>query len=54
MIFLFRVPSSRFFTTIYPETIVLSAGTSFTLPVTFHPLEKNIYEDKIEFSTKVT
>ena len=35
-----RSPSSRFFTTLYPKPIVLSSGTSFTLPVTFRPLEK--------------
>ena len=50
----FRVPDSRFFTTLYPQPIVLSAGTSFTLPVTFRPLEKTPYEDKVEFLTKVS
>ena len=50
----FRVPSSRFFTTLYPKPIVLSAGTSFTLPITFRPLEKDVYEDKIEFLTNVS
>ncbi|XP_013412505.1 cilia- and flagella-associated protein 65-like [Lingula anatina] len=45
----YSAPSTRFFSTLYPKPIVLSAGTSFTLPVTFRPLEKNEYEDKIEF-----
>ena len=49
----YRVPESRFFTTLYPKPIVLSAGTSFTLPVTFRPLEKNVYEDRIVFRTNV-
>ena len=49
----FSVPNSRFFTTLYPKPIVLSAGTSFSLPITFRPLEKDVYEDKIEFHTKV-
>ena len=49
----FRVPGSRFFNTLYPQPIMLSAGTSYTLPITFRPLEKLIYEDKIEFETKV-
>ena len=49
----FRVPQSRFFTTLYPQPIVLSAGTSYMLPVTFRPLEKDIYEDSVEFSTRV-
>ncbi|ESO88046.1 hypothetical protein LOTGIDRAFT_219687 [Lottia gigantea] len=48
----YNVPSSRFFSTLYPKPIVLSAGTSFTLPVTFRPLEKNVYEDKIRFKTQ--
>ncbi|EDO41855.1 predicted protein [Nematostella vectensis] len=47
----FRGPSTRFFTTLYPKPIVLSSGTSFTLPVTFRPLEKDQYEDQIEFET---
>ncbi|OWF45565.1 hypothetical protein KP79_PYT24425 [Mizuhopecten yessoensis] len=48
----YKNPSSRFFTTLYPKPVVLSAGTSFSLPVTFRPLEKVLYEDKIEFQTK--
>ncbi|KAK3742184.1 hypothetical protein QZH41_012071, partial [Actinostola sp. cb2023] len=44
-------PSTRFFTTLYPKPIVLSSGTSFSLPVTFRPLEKDQYEDNIEFET---
>ncbi|XP_069108657.1 cilia- and flagella-associated protein 65-like isoform X1 [Argopecten irradians] len=48
----YKNPSSRFFTTLYPKPVVLSAGTSFSLPVTFRPLEKILYEDKIEFQTK--
>ncbi|XP_077997157.1 cilia- and flagella-associated protein 65-like [Glandiceps talaboti] len=47
----YNSPRSRFFSTLYPQPIVLSAGTSYTLPVTFRPLEKNIYEDFIEFET---
>ena len=52
--FPFRTPTSRFFNTLYPQPIVLSAGTSFTLPVTFRPLEKNIYSDVLEFTTNVS
>lgn len=48
----YNVPSTRFYTTLYPKPIVLSAGTSFSLPVTFRPLEKTVYEDKITFHTK--
>ncbi|KAL5005595.1 hypothetical protein ScPMuIL_016753 [Solemya velum] len=46
------VPSTRFFSTLYPKPIVLSAGTSFSLPITFRPLEKVSYQDKVEFHTK--
>ncbi|XP_071792552.1 cilia- and flagella-associated protein 65-like [Asterias amurensis] len=48
----FSSPCTRFFSTLYPEPIVLSAGTSYSLPITFRPLEKSLYEDKIEFQTK--
>ncbi|XP_052814504.1 cilia- and flagella-associated protein 65-like isoform X2 [Mya arenaria] len=48
----YNVPNTRFFTTLYPKPVVLSAGTSFSLPVTFRPLEKSLYEDKIIFHTK--
>ena len=49
----FRVPSTRFFSTLYPQPIVLSAGTSYTLPVTFRPLEKAVYNDAIEVTASV-
>ncbi|XP_074643169.1 cilia- and flagella-associated protein 65-like [Tubulanus polymorphus] len=48
----YSVPGTRFFSTLYPQPISLSAGTSFTLPVTFRPLEKKVYDDEIEFKTK--
>eukprot|EP00795_Rhopilema_esculentum_P013350 gene13350-4200_t len=48
----YKIPTSRFFTTKYPQPIILSSGTSMTLPITFRPLEKNMYKDKIVFETK--
>ncbi|XP_073768570.1 cilia- and flagella-associated protein 65 isoform X2 [Danio rerio] len=48
----FRPPSSKLFSTPFPQTILLSPGTSFSLPVTFHPLEKCEYVDAIEFECK--
>ncbi|XP_035391658.1 cilia- and flagella-associated protein 65 isoform X1 [Electrophorus electricus] len=48
----FRPPVSKFFTTLFPQTIVLSTGTSFSLPVTFRPLQKCEYVDSIEFQCK--
>ncbi|XP_066544141.1 cilia- and flagella-associated protein 65 isoform X2 [Amia ocellicauda] len=48
----FKSPSSKFFTTLFPQTIVLSPGTSFSLPVTFRSLEKRENSDAIEFECK--
>ncbi|XP_047455942.1 cilia- and flagella-associated protein 65 isoform X2 [Mugil cephalus] len=47
-----RPPVSTVFSVTSPETIVLSQGTSFLLPVTFRPLQKCEYEDSIEFQCK--
>lgn len=35
-----RPPVSQFFTTLIPQTIVISPGTSFSMPVTFRPLQR--------------
>ncbi|XP_063069090.1 cilia- and flagella-associated protein 65 [Engraulis encrasicolus] len=48
----FRPPATKFFTTIFPQVITLSPGTSFNMPVTFRPLERCEYEDTIEFQSK--
>ncbi|XP_075685231.1 cilia- and flagella-associated protein 65 isoform X2 [Rhinoderma darwinii] len=48
----FSPPVTNFFRTLFPQTITLSAGTSFSLPVTFRPLEKRDYEDAITFATE--
>ncbi|XP_067299570.1 cilia- and flagella-associated protein 65 [Pseudorasbora parva] len=48
----FRPPESKFFSTPFPQSILLSPGTSFSLPVTFKPLEKCEYVDTIEFQGK--
>lgn len=45
-----RIPTTRFFMTIYPKVITLSPGTSFNLPITFKPLEKINHEDWVDFS----
>ncbi|XP_040912258.1 cilia- and flagella-associated protein 65 [Toxotes jaculatrix] len=47
-----RPPVSRFFTTLIPQIIVLSPGTSFSIPVTFRPLQRCDYEDSIEIQGK--
>ncbi|BFZ22011.1 hypothetical protein BsWGS_25049 [Bradybaena similaris] len=48
----YKNPSTRFFTTLYPKPIFLSAGSSFTLPITFRPIENIEYKDKIVFFLK--
>uniref|UniRef100_A0A3B4UBL5 Cilia and flagella associated protein 65 n=1 Tax=Seriola dumerili TaxID=41447 RepID=A0A3B4UBL5_SERDU len=47
-----RLPVSKFFTTLIPQIIVLSPGTSFSIPVTFRPIQRCEYEDSIEFQGK--
>ncbi|XP_069010849.1 cilia- and flagella-associated protein 65 [Embiotoca jacksoni] len=47
-----RPPVSKFFSTLIPQIIVLSPGTSFSMPVTFRPLQRCEYEDSIEFHGK--
>ncbi|XP_051881001.1 cilia- and flagella-associated protein 65 [Pristis pectinata] len=48
----YRPPSTKFFTTLFPQAVVLSPGTSYSLPVTFCAVEKQDYEDRIVFETK--
>lgn len=48
----FSPPVTTFFKTLFPQTVTLNPGTSFTLPVTFRPLEKRDYEDAITFETE--
>ncbi|KAK5609720.1 hypothetical protein CRENBAI_024656 [Crenichthys baileyi] len=47
-----RAPESMFFSTVNPETVVLSPGTSFSLLVTFRPLQRCEYKDSIQFQAK--
>lgn len=35
-----RPPASKFFTTSIPQTVVISPGTSLTVPITFRPLQR--------------
>ncbi|KAL7881952.1 hypothetical protein AOLI_G00088010 [Acnodon oligacanthus] len=48
----FRPPVSKFFNTLFPQTIILSPGTSFSLPISFRPLHKCEYVDNVEFHCK--
>ncbi|KAM9851178.1 cilia- and flagella-associated protein 65 [Aulostomus maculatus] len=45
-------PQSEFFTTVVPQIILLSPGTSYSLPITFRPLQRCEYEDSVEFHSK--
>ncbi|XP_055086370.1 cilia- and flagella-associated protein 65 [Periophthalmus magnuspinnatus] len=45
----FRPPLSKYFTSLARQKIVLSPGISFSIPVTFKPLNRCDYEDTIEF-----
>ncbi|XP_053184754.1 cilia- and flagella-associated protein 65 [Scomber japonicus] len=47
-----RPPISRFFTIQIPQIIAVSPGTSFSIPITFRPLQRCEYEDSIEFQSK--
>ncbi|XP_059199527.1 cilia- and flagella-associated protein 65 [Centropristis striata] len=47
-----RPPVSKFFTTLSSEMIVISPGTSFSMPISFRPLQRCEYEDSIEFQGK--
>ncbi|XP_053352888.1 cilia- and flagella-associated protein 65 [Clarias gariepinus] len=49
----FRPPVSTVFTIpLFLQTIILSPGTSFSMPITFHPHQKCEHEDSIEFKCK--
>ncbi|XP_048390683.2 cilia- and flagella-associated protein 65 isoform X2 [Stegostoma tigrinum] len=48
----YRPPSTEFFTALFPQSVVMGAGTSYSLPVTFCGLEKKDYEDHIVFEMK--
>ncbi|KAJ1562128.1 hypothetical protein HK405_015525, partial [Cladochytrium tenue] len=47
----YRLPKTRFFSMDFPETQTLSAGMSWTIPITFRPVAKEPYQDSIEFAT---
>ncbi|KAJ3182506.1 hypothetical protein HDU85_002604 [Gaertneriomyces sp. JEL0708] len=47
----YNLPKTRYFSMNFPETVTLSAGMSWTVPVTFRPVAKENYSDAIEFIT---
>ncbi|ORY53838.1 hypothetical protein BCR33DRAFT_674998 [Rhizoclosmatium globosum] len=47
----YKLPKTRFFSMEFPETVTLSAGMSWTIPITFRPVAKESYNDVIEFTT---
>ncbi|XP_060944050.1 cilia- and flagella-associated protein 65 [Limanda limanda] len=47
-----RPPETKFFTILCPKIIFLSPGLSFSILITFRPLERYEYEDSIGFQCK--
>ncbi|KAI9203276.1 uncharacterized protein BJ171DRAFT_600142 [Polychytrium aggregatum] len=47
----YKLPQTKYFSMDFPETQTLSAGMSWTIPITFRPVAKECYNDFIEFST---
>ncbi|KAI8834503.1 hypothetical protein BC829DRAFT_448428 [Chytridium lagenaria] len=47
----YKLPQTRYFSMEFPETQTLSAGMSWTVPITFRPVAKECYSDVIEFTT---
>ncbi|KAI9141425.1 hypothetical protein BKA69DRAFT_1166792 [Paraphysoderma sedebokerense] len=47
----YQLPHTRYFSMPYPETMTLSAGMNWTIPITFRPVAKEEYHDFIEFTT---
>ncbi|XP_023806814.1 cilia- and flagella-associated protein 65 isoform X2 [Oryzias latipes] len=46
-----RPPETGFFQSFVPHTVLLSPGISYSIPVTFKPLQRCEYEDSIEFQS---
>ena len=44
----YTIPKTKTFTTLFPKQISLSPGTTFSLPITFRPLNKVDYIDELE------
>ncbi|KAJ3035519.1 hypothetical protein HDV00_003673 [Rhizophlyctis rosea] len=47
----YKLPQTRYFSMEFPETMTLSAGMNWTVPITFRPVAKERYDDVIEFNT---
>ncbi|XP_065655689.1 cilia- and flagella-associated protein 65 isoform X4 [Hydra vulgaris] len=48
----YRIVNGKYFASKYPQSMVLNVGSKVNIPVVFRPLEKDMYEDSIEFITK--
>ncbi|KAH9495755.1 Cilia- and flagella-associated protein 65 [Bulinus truncatus] len=48
----YRAPETRFFAIDFPKPVFLSSGASFSLLISFRPLEHIQYDDKITFELK--
>ena len=49
----YKLPKTKYFSVEFPEVVVLSAGMSWTIPITFRPVNKESYYDVLEFSTSL-
>ncbi|XP_076015276.1 cilia- and flagella-associated protein 65 [Genypterus blacodes] len=47
-----RPPVTEFFTTSFPQAIILRPGMTYSLLICFKPLQRREYEDTIEFQSK--
>ena len=47
----YKLPATKYFSMEFPEPIILSAGMSFPVKVTFRPVKKETYDDFVEFIT---
>ncbi|XP_063674986.1 cilia- and flagella-associated protein 65-like isoform X4 [Bolinopsis microptera] len=48
----YKTPKNKCFSTKYPQTITLCSGNTAKIPITFKPLEKELYSDQVEFCTR--
>jgi len=47
----YKPPTTTLFSTKFPEPVKISAGTSYTIPITFRPITKEPVEDVLEVTT---
>ena len=48
----YKLPTSKFFSMAFPETITLTAGLSKSLQISFRPIRLEEYDDVVQFFTE--